>query len=170
MENKDVEKQFEEAAESIELRSFSQRWDVIKKEIKEQPKTAPAQKQSFFVKRWRPIAAACAVMLSVMIIVPSALNYKFRDTMYVSSGETGIPGTNSPETELPPEENDLLGVTEEKSYFVNGAHIKYKLKMGADGVYRYIVNAERRGVRYYLEHLYSDGNVETFLDEFFKSI
>ena len=48
MEIKDVEKRFEEAADNMELRSFSERWEVIKDEIKIPPQKKKRPLRTFW--------------------------------------------------------------------------------------------------------------------------
>lgn len=88
MEIKDVEKKFEEAADNMELRSFSERWEVIKEDI-----TIPPQKKKKSIKKWLPaVAAVCVVAISGAIIIPIALNNQ-------PTGELSQPNSGSTENE-----------------------------------------------------------------------
>lgn len=80
MEIKEVEKQLEEAANDMELRPFSERWNEIKDEIQEsemqtQPEPQKTNRKKIPVKKWLPsVAAACLVFVGASIILPLAFD------------------------------------------------------------------------------------------------
>lgn len=93
MEIKDVEKKFEEAADNMELRSFSERWEVIKENI-----TIPPQKKKKSIKKWLPaVAAACIVAISGAIIIPIALNNQSSGELFVPDGTISNDGSSTDE-------------------------------------------------------------------------
>ena len=89
MEIKDVEKKFEEAADNMELRSFSERWEVIKEDI-----TISPQKKKKSIKKWLPaVAAACVIAISGAIIIPIALNNQPSGELFAPNGGASVPTT-----------------------------------------------------------------------------
>lgn len=170
MDIKDVEKKLEEAAENMELRPFSERWDVIQGEINATTKTSIKRKK-ISVKKWLPaVAAACTVVVSAAVIIPIALKHQNNGTMHVQSGGTNTSGTETSDGDVISPDKDLAYYEIEKTYSLNGARIKYWLELGADGTYEYIITAERNGVCYYLEHPYLGEDIELFLSRVFKNI
>lgn len=110
MEIKDVEKRFEEAADNMELRSFSERWEVIKNDIK-----IPPQKKKKTLKKWLPaVAAACVVAISASIIIPIALNNQPIGGLFAPNGGASVPTT--PEDNYIPETGN--GNEDEVTYYM----------------------------------------------------
>lgn len=107
MEIKDVEKRLEEAADTMELRPFSQRWEVIKDEIK-----VPRAKKGTSFRKWLPsVAAACAVILSGAIILPIALRNQPSGDFAPNGGtvapDNGVTSTNDENAaDMPETPND----------------------------------------------------------------
>lgn len=111
MEIKDVEKRFEEAADNMELRSFSERWEVIKNDIK-----IPPQKKKKPLKKWLPaVAAACVLAISSSIIIPIALNNQPSGELFTPNGGTSVPTT--PDDNNPAETGN--GDEDEIKYFMS---------------------------------------------------
>ncbi|MBO5481245.1 MAG: hypothetical protein J6A63_08675 [Clostridia bacterium] len=110
MEIKDVEKRFEEAADNMELRSFSERWEIIKDDIK-----IPPQKKKRPLRKWLPaVAAACVVAISGAIIIPIALNNQPSGELFAPNGGTSVPTT--PEDNYVPEMGN--GNEDEVTYYM----------------------------------------------------
>lgn len=109
MEIKDVEKRFEEAADNMELRSFSERWEVIKNDIK-----SPPQKKKKPLKKWLPaVAAACVLAISSSIIIPIALNNQPSGELFTPNGGTSVP---TPDDNNPAETGN--GNEDEVTYYM----------------------------------------------------
>ena len=129
MKIKDVEKRFEKAADEMKLRSFSERWEIIKEDI-----TVPAPKKKPSWKKWLPtVTAACLIFISASIIIPIALNNQLSGGLFVPEGGTSVPTTpnnNSSETQK--------GNEDEQTYFMPSEMGQLAYGENINGLYQHL--------------------------------
>lgn len=133
MEIKDVEKKFEEAADNMELRSFSERWEVIKEDI-----TISPQKKKKSIKKWLPaVAAACVIAISGAIIIPIALNNQPSGELFAPNGGASVPTT--PEDNYVPETGN--GNEDEVTYYMQSSLDVVAYGENIEGLYQRLAAA-----------------------------